>query len=76
MTNPRYQPDPLESPRFSDPPTFARLPLVRTLEDVDFAAVGVPFDTAVSYRTGGRFGPNAIRRQHQSCSEPTIPTCT
>lgn len=62
MTNPRYQPaSSLESPRFSDPPTFARLPLVRTLEDVDFAAVGVPFDTAVSYRTGGRFGPNAIR---------------
>jgi agmatinase len=62
VTSPRYQPaSSLESPRFSGPPTFARLPLARTLEDVDFAAVGVPFDTATSYRTGGRFGPNAIR---------------
>ncbi len=62
MTNPRYQPaSSLESPRFSDPPTFARLPLARTGVEVDVAAVGVPFDTATSYRTGGRFGPNAIR---------------
>jgi agmatinase len=62
VPSPRYQPaSSLESPRFSGPPTFARLPLARTEEGVDFAAVGVPFDTATSYRTGGRFGPNAIR---------------
>jgi agmatinase len=42
-------------------PTFARLPNVRTLEDVDLAVIGVPFDTGVSFRAGGRFGPNAIR---------------
>ncbi len=28
---------------------------------MDAAAVGIPFDTATSYRTGARFGPEAIR---------------
>jgi agmatinase len=59
---PRYVPeDSLKSPRFTGPPTFARLPLVHDLEDVDLAVVGVPFDTGVTYRVGGRFGPNAVR---------------
>jgi len=59
---PRYGPeDSLKSPRFTGPETFARLPLVRGLEDVDLAVVGVPFDTGVTYRVGGRFGPNAVR---------------
>ncbi|TMC77679.1 MAG: agmatinase [Chloroflexi bacterium] len=59
---PRYYPeDSLASPRFTGPSTFARLPWVRTLEDVDVAIVGVPFDTGVTYRVGGRFGPNAVR---------------
>jgi agmatinase len=59
---PRYGPeDSLTSPRFTGPSTFARLPYIRTLEDVDVAVVGVPFDTGVTYRVGGRFGPNAVR---------------
>jgi agmatinase len=59
---PRYVPeDSLASPRFTGPSTFARLPHVRTLEEVDVAIVGVPFDTGVTYRVGGRFGPNAVR---------------
>ena len=59
---PRYVPeDSLQSPRFTGPSTFARLPQVRTLDDVDLAVVGVPFDTGVTYRVGGRFGPNAVR---------------
>jgi len=59
---PHYLPeDSLRSPRFTGIPTFARLPNVRTLEDVDLAVIGVPFDTATTYRTGGRFGPNAVR---------------
>lgn len=59
---PRYVPeDSLQSPRVTGPSTFARLPLVQTLEDVDVAIVGVPFDTGVTYRVGGRFGPNAVR---------------
>ncbi len=61
--SPRYVPeDSLKSPRFVGVPTFARLPLVPdSLEDVDLAVIGVPFDTGVSFRAGGRFGPNAIR---------------
>ena len=59
---PRYQPaDSSLSPRFVGVPTFARLPLVDTLEDVDVAVVGVPFDTGVTFRVGGRWGPNAVR---------------
>jgi agmatinase len=59
---PRYIPeDSLLSPRFTGPSTFARLPFVRTIEEVDLAIVGVPFDTGVTYRVGGRFGPNAVR---------------
>jgi agmatinase len=59
---PRYVPeDSMKSPRFTGPSTFARLPFVRTVEDVDVAIVGVPFDTGVTYRVGGRFGPNAVR---------------
>ena len=59
---PRYVPeDSLQSPRFTGPSTFARLPHVRTLDEVDLAIVGVPFDTGVTYRVGGRFGPNAVR---------------
>jgi len=59
---PRYIPeDSLQSPRFTGPSTFARLPYVRTLVDVDVAVIGVPFDTGVTYRVGGRFGPNAVR---------------
>jgi agmatinase len=59
---PRYTPeDSLESPRFTGPSTFARLPVVHDLADVDLAIVGVPFDTGVTYRVGGRFGPNAVR---------------
>jgi agmatinase len=59
---PRYVPeDSLASPRFTGPSTFARLPQVSTTDDVDLAIVGVPFDTGVTYRVGGRFGPNAVR---------------
>lgn len=51
----------MQSPRFTGPSTFARLPHVRTTAEVDVAIVGVPFDTGVTYRVGGRFGPNAVR---------------
>jgi agmatinase len=38
-----------------------RLPHTTDLTGVDAAAIGIPFDTATSYRTGARFGPEAIR---------------
>lgn len=59
---PRYgPPDAFETPRFSGPRTFMRLPHVRDLDGVDVAVVGIPADGAVVYRTGARFGPEAIR---------------
>jgi agmatinase len=59
---PRYgPPDAFETPRFSGPRTFMRLPHVRDLADVDVAIVGIPTDGAVVYRTGARFGPEGIR---------------
>jgi agmatinase len=51
----------MESPRFTGIRTFARLPHVRTTEDVDVAIVGLPFDTGATFKVGARFGPEAIR---------------
>ena len=48
-------------PRFAGIRTFMRLPHVTELGGVDAIAYGIPFDTATSYRTGPRFGPEAIR---------------
>src|SRR5204862_6920050 len=41
--------------------TFGRCPYVEAAAGVDVGFVGVPFDTATSYRPGARFGPEAIR---------------
>jgi agmatinase len=62
-TRPRFHPpDASTAPRYTGPRTFARLPHVQLPhEDVDAAVVGVPFDTATSFRPGARFGPEAIR---------------
>jgi len=38
-----------------------RLPHVRETSGVDAAIVGVPTDDAVSFRSGARFGPEAVR---------------
>jgi agmatinase len=55
-------PDASVAPRYTGVRTFARLPHVELpRDDVDAAVIGVPFDTATSFRTGTRFGPEAIR---------------
>lgn len=50
---------------FSGISTFAHLDTEKCLLDpaveFDIAVVGVPFDTAVSYRPGARFGPRSVR---------------
>jgi agmatinase len=62
MSEPRYgPPDASRAPRYTGVRTFARCPHVRERRGVDVAVVGVPFDTATSYRPGARFGPEAIR---------------
>ena len=60
----RYRPvDAMVYPRFSGIRTFMRLPYVTDLTGVDFAVVGVPFDTGGTFRVGARFGPEGIRSQ-------------
>ena len=55
-------PDATVAPRYTGVRTFARLPHVELpRDDVDAAVIGVPFDTATSFRSGARFGPEAIR---------------
>jgi agmatinase len=56
-------PSATQSPRFSGIRTFMRLPLEPDAEGAgaDVAVVGIPFDTAASFRPGARFGPAAIR---------------
>ncbi|MCI0576032.1 MAG: agmatinase [Chloroflexi bacterium] len=53
--------DAMQYPRFSGIRTFMRLPYVQDLTGVDFAIIGVPFDTGATYRVGARFGPEGIR---------------
>ena len=53
--------DAQEFPRFSGIRTYMRAPHTTDLAGVDAAVVGVPFDTATSYRSGARFGPEGIR---------------
>ena len=60
---PGFQPpDPMLAPRYTGVRTFARLPHIEVPRPgVDAAVIGVPFDTATSFRSGARFGPEAIR---------------
>lgn len=53
--------DSLETPRFCGVPTFMRLPQATALEDLDAAIIGLPSDSGSPFRTGARFGPNAMR---------------
>ncbi len=54
-------PNAMQVPRFAGPDTFARLPRLDDVGHAAVALVGVPFDAGVSYRSGARFGPQAIR---------------
>src|SRR3954465_700734 len=62
MAGPPYRPlDAQVIPRFAGIRTYMRAPHVTDLNGVDAAVYGIPLDTATSYRTGPRFGPEAIR---------------
>ena len=62
MDAPHHRPlDAKEIPRFAGVRTFMRAPHTTDLAGVDAAVYGIPFDTATSFRTGARFGPEAIR---------------
>ena len=51
----------MNSPRFVNTGNFMRMDRKDSAQGLDFAIYGIPFDTAASYRTGARFGPQAIR---------------
>jgi agmatinase len=62
VAGPPYRPlDAQVIPRFAGIRTYMRAPHVADLSGVDAAVYGIPFDTATSYRSGARFGPEAIR---------------
>jgi agmatinase len=62
VAGPPYKPlDAQQIPRFAGIRTFMRAPHVTDLTGVDAVVYGIPFDTATSYRSGPRFGPEAIR---------------
>jgi agmatinase len=62
VPDPHHRPlDARVMPRFAGIRTFMRAPHTTDLAGVDAAVYGIPYDTATSFRTGPRFGPEAIR---------------
>lgn len=61
MTKTKQPASALSSPRFCNMGTFMRMDRVTSAKGLDFVIAGAPFDTASSFRSGSRFGPNAIR---------------
>ncbi len=54
-----------ELPHYAGINTFLKMPYledVNKVGDYDVAVMGVPFDIGTTYRSGTRFGPQAIRR--------------
>ena len=52
-------------PMFAGINTFLKSPYVEDIRDIgeyDVAVVGAPFDMGTTYRSGARFGPQAVRR--------------
>ncbi|MET0849542.1 MAG: agmatinase [Candidatus Rokuibacteriota bacterium] len=62
MTHPT-PPDAFRSPRYAQPASFMRLPVIRDPAALDVALLGVPYDGGTSYRPGARYGPRAVREQ-------------
>ena len=52
-----------QEPRYSGMPTFMRTPLATSLNDLDIALAGIPYDGGVTNRSGARHGPREIRNQ-------------
>ena len=67
-----YDLEPTASFAFAGITSFAKLPSVQCLTETgpvdDILILGFPFDTATSYRTGTRLGPNAVRQGSRAAS--------
>ena len=55
--------DPRFEPRYQEIATFMRAPYVPSMEGVDIAMYGIPYDGGVTNRPGARHGPREIRNQ-------------
>jgi agmatinase len=53
--------NPLQVPRFAGIATFSRLPHSQNLSQVNSVVVGIPLDSATTFRPGSRFAPRSIR---------------
>lgn len=62
-------PDARVSPRYAGLVTFGRYPRLEDVapenRPVDWVVYGAPFDCGVTYRSGARFGPRAVRMESQ-----------
>lgn len=58
MTTPTFAAQP-----YSGIASFGRCPIINDPQGYDVAIAGIPYDGSVSYRSGTRFGPRAIREQ-------------
>lgn len=71
-----YNLDPSAKYAFAGITTFAQLPQAQCLLDAgpvdEILVLGFPFDTATSYRTGTRLGPNAIRQGSRAASLASV----
>ena len=61
MDEPARPSDSLALPRFCGVATFMRLPQAASADGLDVAVLGLPSDNGSPFRTGARFGPQAIR---------------
>lgn len=53
----------MTQPRYTGIPTFFRTRTSDDMADVDIGLIGVPYDGAVTNRTGTRHGPREVRNQ-------------
>src|SRR2546427_743361 len=60
---PRAPRDAFVPPGLGRVATFMLLPAAAPAAGLDVALIGIPYDGGVSYRTGARFGPRAVREQ-------------
>ncbi len=61
---------PPTAPSYFGVSTFLKAPLARSLQGIDIAMVGVPFDLGVTNRAGARFGPQQVRQMSSTAGGP------
>ena len=65
--------DATKVPRYSGLTTFAQLPELHEVSDVEVAIVGIPFDSGVSYRPGAGLVLAMSAKRHVCSARTTLP---